>query len=63
MEIYLAETRIEHKLTQRELSRLSGVARSHISSIEAGEANPTIDVICKLAKALKVEPQNLFSCK
>lgn len=46
----------------RILAETSGVAKSHIEKIEAGEANPTIDVMCKLAKALDTPVGELFTC-
>lgn len=63
MKIYLGEVRNERNVTIRTLADKSGVAKSHIEKIEAGEANPTIEVMCRLAKALEVPVYELFSCE
>lgn len=62
MTILIEQYRVKKGFSQRTLAMKSGVARSHIASMEAGETNPTIEVICKLAKVLDVEPQDLFTC-
>lgn len=52
-------------LSINELSKLSGISASYISELENeqnNKKNPTISVICKLAKALEVKPQELFEC-
>lgn len=52
--------RTARRMSIRELSRASGVAKSHIQRIEAGEANPSIDVMFRLARALKCDISDLF---
>lgn len=42
--------RRERKLTQKQLSQASGVPRSEINRIEAGEANPTYATLSALAE-------------
>lgn len=59
---YLNEIRTKRGLSLRQLAQLSGVAKSHIEEIEAGNGNPTAAVICKLAKALGVPAADLFRC-
>jgi transcriptional regulator with XRE-family HTH domain len=58
----LLEVRNEKNISTRELARISGVARSHIEKIEAGTANPSVEVMCKLSKALQVPFGNLVQC-
>ena len=53
--------RRERKLSQEQLSFVSGRSRAYISSVEAGRRNATLDTIEILAKALDVEPQELVS--
>ena len=49
------------KITQDELSRVSGIARSTINKYFAGkEANPDLKTICKLAAALNISPATLL---
>lgn len=62
MDIKLKEVRIRQKLTINALSTKSGVSKAHISYIENGIRIPTLDILCRLAKALGVEPGELFKC-
>lgn len=62
MKLYLDTIRLEKDMSIRALAKESGVAKSYIEKIEAGEANPTIDIMCRLAKALDVPVCNLFDC-
>ncbi len=48
-------------MSVRKLAELSGCSNSYISDIENGYANPTIYIICVLAVALEVRPEELFS--
>ena len=48
-------------ISVRKLAELSGCSNSYISDIENGYANPTIYIICVLAAALEVRPEELFS--
>jgi transcriptional regulator with XRE-family HTH domain len=47
-------------LTQQKLSRISGVSQDTISDLERGEREAQPRTIRKLAKALKVEPEELM---
>jgi len=53
--------RRERQLSQEQLSFVSGRTRAYISSVEAGRRNATLDTLEILAKALKVEPQDLIT--
>lgn len=44
----------------RELEEISGVSKTIINNIENGKANPTIETLLLLAKALDVELSALF---
>ena len=49
-------------LSISKLSYKSGVARGYITELESGKyINPSLDVICKLCKALKVAPNQLIA--
>jgi len=52
MKTNLKKIRNKHKLTQKQLSDLSGVSRPHIAGIEVGETM-SIEVLQKLCTALK----------
>ena len=60
IELYIKKIREEKNLSQEELSKLSGVSKSHIGDLERNEKEPTISVLCKIAKALKVNVDELY---
>ena len=62
MLLHLGDIRREKGYTIRELSKISGIAVSHITKIEAQKANPSALVLCKLAKALSVSISDLVTC-
>ena len=62
MEYYLRQIREARGMSIRQLSQRSRVAASYIELIETGEANPTVKIMCRLANALNVQVQELFSC-
>lgn len=49
----LAEARHARRLTQQDLSDLSGIPQPEISRIESGRANPTLETVSRLATALE----------
>jgi len=53
--------RLDHRLTLDELSTRSGVSRRMIALLEAGEANPTLGTLDKLARALGTDFASLVS--
>lgn len=53
--------RIKANMTLRELEEKSGISRATINNIENNLANPSVEVICKLAIALDCSPCDLFS--
>ena len=48
--------RKERGYTQEALSELAGINRNYTGMIERGERSPTVDMLEKLAKALKIDP-------
>lgn len=63
MKIHLQEIRWKREYSIEQLSMLSGVSVSQISRVENGLSNPTIDVVCRLAKALGCTISDLVDCK
>lgn len=63
MQIYLQSVRKEKNISIRELAEKSGVSKNYIQKIEAGTVNPTVIVMCKLAKALETPVYDLFGCE
>ena len=52
--------RKERKITQQELSKLTGLLQSNIARVEGGKFNTGIDIYSKIAIALKVDLSELF---
>ena len=50
----LRKLRIEHNLTQNEVSILTGIKRSSIASYELNEQLPSVDKLIQLANLYKV---------
>ena len=57
---FIREIREKRGLSQEQLSKLSGISASHIGFIENNERQPTLLVMCKLAKALEVPVSDLY---
>lgn len=47
-------------LTQDQLAEQVGLSPKYISGIERGAENPTMDILLRVAKGLRVEPYDLF---
>ena len=56
----LRRLRLERGITQERLSHESGIMQSHLSEIEAGKRNASIDLIGAIALALAVPVAALF---
>lgn len=63
MKIYLQKTRWEKDYSIGKLAKLSGVSTAQISRIENGLTIPTIETLCRLAKALDCDVTDLFDCE
>ena len=55
------ELRKERGFSQEELAHRAGLHYTYVGGIERGERNPALVNIGKIARALKVEPAELFS--
>src|SRR5947209_19317099 len=47
------------KLTQENLAFVANLDRTYVSAVERGEKNPTISVLVRIARALRVRPADL----
>lgn len=56
----LRQLRRERALSQRDLSRLTGIAHDSISQLETGKRDAQPRTIRKLAEALGVKPKELM---
>lgn len=52
--------RIKAKIKQKDLAEAVGISREYIRKIENDEANPTRDLMIKIAEALNSTVQELF---
>lgn len=60
LQINVQRLRMKLGLTRIQLSIQTGVSKDYVYDIEAGRRIPKLDVICRLADALKVEPYELL---
>lgn len=58
--INVRRIRVGHGISQERLAFDAGVDRSYLGGVERGEANPTIDVLDRLAETLGVPLADLF---
>ena len=56
----LREIRKERGISQMDLYTASGIDRTYISAVERGLQSPTIRMIARFAKYLKVQPSDLI---
>lgn len=59
----IAELRITKGISQKCLAEMIGVSQQFISSVERGEATPSLKVACKIKKLLDVSLDDLFICE
>ena len=48
----LIDERKKSGITQKQLSERTGIAQGDISKLENGTANPTVKLLCRIAKAM-----------
>jgi len=56
----IKEYRRKKKMSQEELAKRAQLSRPHLSNIENGEAQPTIEVAMRIAEALGQKVDNIF---
>lgn len=47
--------------SQEQLAERVGISTQYVSNIERGKENPTLDLLLRLAEALRVAPVDLFN--
>lgn len=60
IELLIKEIRKQKNITLDELSRRSGVSKTHINDIENNRKEPTLTIAISIAKALNVQLTDLF---
>jgi transcriptional regulator with XRE-family HTH domain len=56
----LRALRAERRLTQEALAARANISRTYLARLELGQQDPTISILEKLAKALRVKPTRLL---
>ena len=56
----MRQVRKARQLTLREVAAETGISVSHLSAIERGATNPSLDVVGKVARALDIDPDWFF---
>jgi predicted transcriptional regulator len=56
----LIDARTQQKITQKELAQKTGLKQSHISRLENGNHNPSLNFLKKIAKGLNKELHIVF---
>lgn len=57
----IRQLRNERGMSQELLSGLAGIARSHLSMIEAGSKQPNFETLWRIAGALEIRPSELVA--
>ena len=58
--IKLKEVREKNNLSLEELSKKTGISRSHLNYIERGEKEPSLSMIIRIAVALNIDEKELY---
>ncbi|HEY4940209.1 MAG TPA: helix-turn-helix transcriptional regulator [Rhizomicrobium sp.] len=53
--------RLKRDVSQQVIAFEADMALNYVSGIECGKKNPTVDVLARLAKALRVAPADLLA--
>jgi len=56
----IIDQRKKKSLSQEQLALLSDVNRTYLSKIEKGKANPSVKILSKIAKTLKIRVKDLL---
>ncbi len=56
----IQEERLARKLSQMELALEAGISQGYLAMVESHQKIPTITTIFKIAKALNINPSDLF---
>jgi len=57
---HIITAREKKKLSQEQLALLSDIDRTYLARIEEGKANPSLKILHKICKILRVKLQKLF---
>lgn len=60
IKIKLKEVREKNNLSLEELSKKTGISKSHLNYIERGEKEPSLSMIIRIAVALNIDEKELY---
>lgn len=60
IKILLKEIRNKKGISLEELSRATGISRSHLNYIERGEKEPTLSIALRICSALKIDIKEFY---
>ena len=58
--IVISRLRVQKDLTQEHMSKMAGIARSHLVALENGEKVARLDTVWRIAEALSIQPSVLI---
>ena len=58
--ILFYEVRMQHGLTLKQMSELTGISKTTLNEIENDHRSPTLDTLVQVAKALDIKVTDLF---
>lgn len=56
----LKQRRLAHNMTQAQLAERTGSTAAYISQVERAQANPTLDLMAKIAEVLDTDVRDLL---
>jgi transcriptional regulator with XRE-family HTH domain len=56
----LRELRVARGVSQEKLAEMADMHRNYVGILERAKQSPSLDAICKLARALKIKPAELL---
>ena len=58
--IVISKLRVQKSLTQEQMCKHAGIARSHLVALENGEKIARLDTMWRIAEALNIMPSDLI---
>ena len=60
MKYLVGEARYEKGMSVRQLAERANISKSYLQRIEAGEANPSLEIMVRLARVLELPLEHLY---
>lgn len=58
--VVISRMRVQKKLTQEQMSKLTNIARSHLVALENGKKAARLDTVWRIAEALSIKPSDII---